>query len=86
MNRKSLITYALAGAFAFSTPMLYADDEKQEAPKPELVSQSDEQPSAPAPELISQSDEKQEAPKPELVSQSDEQPPTSAPAPELITA
>ena len=50
MHSKSLITLALASAFAFSTPMLYAEDDKQEAPKPELVSQSDEKQEAPKPE------------------------------------
>jgi hypothetical protein len=85
MNHRSLI--ALAGAFAFSTPMLYADDEKQEAPKPELTAQGGEQPStpAPAPELIAQGEEQPGSPAPELLSQSDESPKPDA-APELTTA
>ena len=67
MNRKTVLALALASAFALSTTGSYAQsDEKQEAPKPELIAQSDEKQEAPKPELIAQSDEKQEAPKPEL--------------------
>ena len=69
MNRKTTLTLALASAFALSTSGSFAQsDEKQEAPKPELIADSDESfPKGSSPELIAQSDEKQEAPKPELV-------------------
>jgi hypothetical protein len=69
MNRKTILTLALASAFALSTTGSYAQsDEKPEAPKPELIAEGDEAfPKGSSPELIAQSDEKPEAPKPELV-------------------
>ena len=67
MNRKTILALALTSAFALSTTGSFAEsEEKQEAPKPELIAQSDEKQEAPKPELTAQSDEKQEAPKPEL--------------------
>jgi len=67
MNRKTILALALAGAFALSTTASYAQsDEKQEAPKPELIAQSDEKQEAPKPELIAEGDEKETA-KPELI-------------------
>ena len=69
MNRKTLLALALASAFAFSNSVVYAEDEKSEAPKPELTAQSDETatPSAPAPELMAEGDEKSAPPAPELM-------------------
>lgn len=66
MNRKTLLALSLAGVFALPQTAVFADDGKQEAPKPELISQSDEQPAPPAPELVSQSDETPPQPAPEL--------------------
>ncbi|HET9404543.1 MAG TPA: hypothetical protein VFO57_08175 [Burkholderiales bacterium] len=52
MKRNTALALALVSAFALSTTATYAQsDEKQEAPKPELVSQSDEKQEAPKPEL-----------------------------------
>ncbi len=66
MNHKTILALALASVFALSTTGSYAQsDEKQEAPKPELIAQSDEKQEAPKPELIADGDEK-EAPKPEM--------------------
>ena len=88
MNRKTLISLALVSAFAISNSLVYAQDEKQEAPKPEFTAQSDESstPAAPKPEFTAQSDESSapSAPKPEFTAQSDEKP--AQPAPELISA
>ena len=53
MNRKTILALALTSAFALSTTGSYAQsDEKQEAPKPELIADSHEKPEAPKPELI----------------------------------
>ena len=51
MNRKLILALAAAGVFAAPMSVYAQSDEKQEAPKPELVSQSDEKQEAPKPEL-----------------------------------
>jgi hypothetical protein len=41
MNRKTLLAIALASAFGLSTVAAYADDEKQETEKPQLIAEDD---------------------------------------------
>lgn len=70
MNRKMLLALSLAGVFALPQTAVFADDGKQEAPKPELIAEGEEKPTQPAPELIAEGEDKT----------------PSQPAPELITA
>ncbi len=71
MNRKTILAFALASAFALSTTGSYAqsDEEKKDEKKPELIAQSDdEKKDEKKPELIAQSDdEKKDEKKPELI-------------------
>ena len=65
MNRKTVLALALASAFALSTSAVYADDEKTETEKPQLVAEGDEKETT-KPEVIAEGDEK-ETSKPELI-------------------
>lgn len=64
MFNKSILAIALASVFALTTSFAYADEEKKDAEKPQLVSEGDEK-DAEKPQLISEGDEK-EAEKPQL--------------------
>lgn len=77
MNRKTALALALLSAFAVSTAVTYAEEEKKDGGNPGLIAQSEETPGAPKPE---QSEETPGAPKPELIAQSEETP--GAPKPE----
>jgi hypothetical protein len=81
MNRKTILTLALASAFALSTSGAYAQsgEEKKDEKKPELtqliVAQSDEEKKdEKKPELIAEGDEAYpKGSSPELIAQSDEE-------------
>ncbi|MEK6591495.1 MAG: hypothetical protein AABZ67_00290 [Pseudomonadota bacterium] len=64
MNRKTLLALALTGVYAFSTAAVYAEDEKKETEKPQLVAE-DEKKDAEKPQLVAE-DEKKDAEKPQL--------------------
>ena len=51
MDRKLVLALAVAGVFAAPMSVNAQSDERQEAPKPELITQSDERQEAPKPEL-----------------------------------
>ena len=80
MNRKTLLALALASAFALSNSAAFADDEKKETEKPQLIADEDKK-DAEKPQLVAEGDEK-ETSKPELIADSHEKP--EAPKPELI--
>ncbi|MGH8662598.1 MAG: hypothetical protein ACREUB_12700 [Burkholderiales bacterium] len=65
MKRKLLMAVALASAFGLSNFAAYADDEKKETEKPELIAEDDKK-EVPKPELIADSHEK-ETSKPEFI-------------------
>jgi hypothetical protein len=65
MNRKTILALALASAFGLSTFAAYADEEKKETEKPQLIA-DDEKKDTEKPQLIAD-DEKKDAPKPELI-------------------
>jgi hypothetical protein len=71
MIHKTILTLALASAFALSTFCAYAqsDEEKKGEKKPELIAQGDEEKKdEKKPELIAQGDEeKKDEKKPELI-------------------
>ena len=68
MTRKTLLALAVAGAFGLSTFVAHADEDKKDAPKPELIASGDEvyPIETQTPELLADEDKK-DAPKPELV-------------------
>ena len=80
MNRKTVLALALASAFGLSTFAAYADEDKKETEKPQLVAEGDEKETS-KPELIAEGDEK-ETSKPELIADSHEK--REQPKPELI--
>jgi hypothetical protein len=82
MNRKTLLALAIAGAFGLSAFASYAEDDKKETEKPQLVASGDEAfpIQTQIPELIAE-DDKKDAPKPELIAEDDKK---DAPKPELI--
>ena len=82
MIRKTLLALALASAFGLSTFAAYADEDKKDAPKPELIASGDEvyPIESQTPELVADEDKK-DAPKPELVADEDKK---DAPKPELV--
>jgi len=81
MNRKTVLALALASAFGVSNSAVYADDEKKETQKPQVIAE-DEKKETKKPELISDSHEK-EKPKPELIADGDDTFPKGS-TPELV--
>ena len=80
MNRRLILTIALASAFAAPMSAAYAEgDETKKSDSQLIVSEGDEKQTS-KPELITEGDEKQTS-KPELVAEGDEK---QAPKPELI--
>jgi len=80
MNRKTILALAIASAFGLSSFAAYADDEKKETEKPQLVAE-DEKKDEQKPQLVAE-DEKKETEKPQVIA--DEHDKKEKPKPELI--
>jgi len=81
MNRKTVLALALASAFGLSTFAAFADDEKKDEKKPQVVAE-DEKKDEQKPQLIAD-DEKKDAEKPQRIAEGGDSFPKGS-TPELI--
>jgi heat shock protein HspQ len=82
MNRKTILALALASAFGLSAFSAYAEDEKKETEKPQVVAEDEQKKDSPFPQLIADEDEqKKDSPFPQLLADEDKK---DSPYPQVI--
>ena len=70
MNRKTILALALASAFGLSSFAAYAEDEKKETEKPQVVAEDEQKKDSPFPQLLADEDKK-DSPYPQLIADED---------------